>query len=376
MTGAGRTMAMTAARRCWAEIDLDALRANAAVALASVGPGCRLIAVVKADAYGHGMVPVARALVPVARLFGVANLGEALKLRAALPDPGIFILGAALPDERERIVQEGFEATLSTLEEAVAYGAVAERLGRVARVHFVVDTGMGRMGFAEAGAAAMARRVEAVRGVAVVAVATHLPVADEDEAFTGDQLARFGAVATVIGAPPTHALNSAGIIRFGAAAGGMVRAGLMLYGSSPLPEFQGRLRPVMAWKTRITLVREIAAGGGVSYGRTFIAPAPLRVATLAVGYADGYSRHLSNRGAAVLVGGRRCPVLGRVTMDQIMVDVTAVPGAGPGDEAVLIGRQGGEEILAGELAARAGTIAWEIFTGIKARVERVYSGDG
>jgi alanine racemase len=152
----------------------------------------------------------------------------------------------------------------------------------------------------------------------------------------------------------------------------MVRAGLMLYGSSPLREFQAQLRPALSLKTRITLIRDVPAGHGISYGRTFITPRPMRIATLGIGYADGYQRHLSNRGADVLIHGRRCPLLGRVTMDQIMVDVSHVGEATIGDEAVLIGAAGGEEILAGELAEKAGTIPWEIFTSIGTRVERVY----
>jgi alanine racemase len=146
----------------------------------------------------------------------------------------------------------------------------------------------------------------------------------------------------------------------------------MLYGSSPLPERQAELRPVLALKTRITLIRDLPAGHGVSYGRTFITPRPMRVATLAIGYADGCDRHLSNTGADLLIHGRRCPLLGRVTMDQIMVDVSHVAEAAIADEAVLIGRSGAEQILASELAAKAGTIAWEIFTSIGPRVDRVY----
>ena len=168
-----------------------------------------------------------------------------------------------------------------------------------------------------------------------------------------------------------HVENSAGIIAFPAQAEDMVRAGLMLYGSAPRPEFQPRLRAVMTWKTRITLLRTAPADHGISYGRTFRPAQPTRVATLAVGYADGYQRHLSGRGAHVLIRGVRCLVLGRVTMDQIIADVTALPALEIGEEVVLIGRQGSEEILAAELATKAGTIAWEIFTGIGWRVERV-----
>ena len=174
-----------------------------------------------------------------------------------------------------------------------------------------------------------------------------------------------------IAQPVVHVENSAGLIGFPAQAGDMVRAGLMLYGSAPRPEFQPRLRAAMTWKTRIALLRTAPAGHGISYGRTFKTVQPTRIATLAVGYADGYRRHLSGRGAEVLIGGRRCPVLGRVTMDQIVADVTALPAVEVGDEVVLMGRQGAEEIPAAELAEKAGTIAWEIFTGLGRRVERV-----
>jgi len=221
------------------------------------------------------------------------------------------------------------------------------------------------------------RKMQALPGVAITGLASHLPVADEDEAFTRDQLARFHRdVARLrelgLDHPVVHVENSAGIIGYPAQAGDMVRAGLMLYGSAPLPDFQPRLQAVMTWKTRVTLVRDAPAGHGISYGRTFITPKPMRVATLAVGYADGYQRHLSNRGAEVLVRGKRCPVLGRVTMDQIVIDVSAFPDVDEGEEVVLLGRQGAEEILAAELAQKAGTIPWEIFTGVGRRVERVY----
>ena len=152
----------------------------------------------------------------------------------------------------------------------------------------------------------------------------------------------------------------------------MVRPGLMLYGCSPFPEFQSELEPVMAFKTRVTLVRSLGPGRGISYGRTFVTDRSTRVATLAAGYADGYVRHLSGTGASVLIRGRRCPLLGRVTMDQIMVDVSGVHGVEPGEEVVLFGRQKNEEIPVWEIANRAGTIPWEIFTGISRRVRRVY----
>jgi alanine racemase len=362
------------ARRCWAEIDLTALRHNAATVRAQVGPAVRVMAVVKANAYGHGVGPVARALADRVEMFGVANVTEAEELRRHVAATPVFILGPALPDERVRIVAARFIPTISTVEEARAYAALAG--AGALPVHLKLDTGMGRIGIWENEAVAVTREIQAIAGVTITGLASHLPVADEDDVFTREQLAHFHRTVEVLRElglqqPLVHVGNSAGIIGYPAQAGDMVRAGLMLYGSAPLAEFQPRLQAVMTWKTRITLVRDVPAGHGISYGRTFISPAPMRVATLAVGYADGYQRHLSNRGADVLIHGRRCAVLGRVTMDQIMVDVTTLPGIEVGEEVVLLGRQGEEEIFAAELAQKSGTIPWEIFTGVGRRVERV-----
>jgi alanine racemase len=364
------------ARRCWAEIDLDALRHNADAVRTQIGPYVKLMAVVKANAYGHGAGQVAEALAGRAEMFGVANVTEAEEVRRHVADTPIFILGPALPDERERIVAARFIPTISNSEEAEAFSALAG--ADPLPVHLKLDTGMGRIGIEESEAVAVTQKIQALRGVAITGLASHLPVADEDDAFTREQLAHFyGAVAELralgLDQPIVHVENSAGLIGYPAQAGDMVRAGLILYGSAPLPDFQPNLRAVMTWKTRITLVRHVPAGHGISYGRTFITPAPMRVATLAVGYADGYQRHLSNRDADVLIRGQRCPVLGRVTMDQIVVDVTALADVEAGEEVVLLGRQGEEEILAAELARKAGTIPWEIFTGVGRRVERVFT---
>jgi alanine racemase len=204
-----------------------------------------------------------------------------------------------------------------------------------------------------------------------------MPVSNEDSDYTRDQLVRFRKLmeqfrAEIPGDYKAHVLQSAGTLAFNDTPHEIVRAGVMLYGISPLPDFQDLLRPAMAWKTRVALIRDMPAGHGISYGRTFITPCEMRVATLAAGYADGYPRHISNRGGAVLVAGKRCPLLGRVTMDLMMVDVSEVADAAVGDEVVLMGRQGSEEISATELAERAGTISWEVITRIGSRVRRVY----
>lgn len=364
----------TPARRSWAEIDLRALRHNVAAVRTQVGPEVRVMGVVKANAYGHDVRLVGPALAPHVDMFGVANVTEAEELRTFVAETPIFILGPALPEERERIVRSRFIPTVSNLEEARHYDALAS--GDPLPIHLKLDTGMGRIGILESQLVAVVREMQTLHSVKIAGLASHLPVADEDEAFTRDQLSRFHDDVTALRKlgldhPIVHVENSAGIIGYPAQAGDMVRAGLMLYGSAPLPEFQSRLQAVMTWKTRITLVRDVPAGHGISYGRTFITPAPMRIATLAIGYADGYQRHLSHRDAQVLIQGRRCPVLGRVTMDQILVDVTSLSGVAAGDEVVLMGRQGADEIFAAELAQKAGTIAWEIFTGVGRRVERV-----
>jgi len=371
-------------RRCWAEIDLNALRHNVATIREHVGPDVGMLAVVKANAYGHGVVELARELRYLVEMFGVASVAEALQLRRAAPDTAILVLGPALPEEREAMVRHGLIPVVSSLEEAQAYDAITQAL-KIAEpfaVHLKVDTGMGRIGVWHEEAQAVARAISVLPGLRLAGVATHLPAADEDAVWTEAELAAWetflhGLREAGIAISAIHALQSAGTVLFQSKAlihpeGDLIRPGLILYGCSPVPGFQARLRPVLAWKSRITLLRHVPAGRSVSYGRTFVTPAPMRIATVCAGYADGYPRHLSNAGAQVLIGGHRCDVLGRVTMDQILVNVDAVPEAGVGDEVVLIGRQGGEEILVAELAEKSGTIPWEIFTGISSRVVRYY----
>ncbi|HXM32184.1 MAG TPA: alanine racemase [Chthoniobacterales bacterium] len=360
--------------RCWAEIDQNALRHNAAVVRERIGADVELLAVVKANGYGHGMVGVAKALTQDAQLFGVANLEEAVTLRKEVWQP-IIVLGPALPEERQPIVDEGFIPSVSAFEEAQAFDRAATH--SPVAINFVIDTGMGRMGIPQAEAAALFQKVAALPNLKIHSLSTHLPVSNEDADFTRAELLDFAELVEKLRAEfpgdyKVHALPSAGVLAFSDPPFDIVRAGLMLYGISPFPDFQKLLRPVMTWKTHIALIRDMPAGRGISYGRTFITPRPMRVATLSAGYADGYPRHLSNREAAVLVRGRRCALLGRVTMDLMMIDVSDIGEARVGDEVVLMGRQGDEEISATELAERAGTITWEIVTRIGSRVRRVF----
>jgi len=356
--------------RCWAEIDRDALRENAKVVRQRIG-SAEMLAVVKANAYGHGLLGVAQTLADDAQLFGVANLEEALALRESLHHP-IVILGPATPEERSIIAERRFIPTISSLEEAQAF----DQLGPVS-INFKIDTGMGRMGVVENEAREVFKRVAALPKIDIHSLSTHMPVSNEDAKFTRGQLIRFGRIieqirAEVPGSYRAHVLQSAGTLAFNPPTFEIVRAGIMLYGISPLPEFQKLLKPVMTWKTRIVLIRDMPKGSSISYGRTFITPRKMRIATLSAGYADGYPWHLSNRGAALLVRGQRCPLVGRVTMDLMMIDVSNIDNVQVGDEAVLMGRDGSEETSCAELAEKAGTITWEIITRIGVRVRRVF----
>jgi alanine racemase len=363
----------TSADRCWAEIDRSALRHNAKVVRERIG-SAELLAVVKANGYGHGMVGVAPTLAEASQLFGVANLAEATELRAALLHP-IIILGPALPEERATIAERGFIPSISTFEEAQDFDRVAS--GAQVAINFKVDTGMGRMGAPEGEALDIFKKVSGLAHIKIHSVSTHLPVSNEDPQYTRDELLRFSKVVKEFrtAAPgdfKAHALPSAGLLAFADPLFDIVRAGIMLYGISPLPEFQKLFKPAMTWKTRIALVRDMPKGSSISYGRTFITPRKMRIATLSAGYADGYPWHLSNRDAAVLVRGQRCALLGRVTMDLMMIDLSKIEGAQAGDEAVLMGRDGNEEVSAAELAERAGIITWELTTRIGSRVKRFF----
>jgi alanine racemase len=385
--------------RCWAEIDRGALRHNAKVVRDRIG-SAEMLAVVKANAYGHGLSGVAETLAEDAQLFGVANVAEAIALREVVPHP-IVILGPATPEERPIIAEHRFIPTISSLEEAEEYSRFASnphlipRVGLATReerreadakapgegrhvwINFKIDTGMGRMGVVEHEAVDVFKRVSAFPNINVHSISTHMPVSNEDEEYTRDQLLRFQRAlekirAEVPGTYKAHVLQSAGMLAFNSPSFDIVRAGIILYGISPLPEFHKLLKPAMTWKTRISLIREMPKGRSISYGRTFITPHTMRVATLSAGYADGYPWQLSNRGAAVLVRGQRCALLGRVTMDLILIDVSQVNDVQVGDEVVLMGRDGTEEISCSELAEKAGTIPWEIVTRIGPRVQRIY----
>jgi alanine racemase len=360
--------------RCWVEVDLDALRHNVAAIRHRIGPATKLMAVVKADAYGHGLAQVAGMLMQCGvDAFAVANLTEALVLRqvggSGWP---ILLFGSALPFEVEKIVEQNITPTISTLDEARQFETVAAVYDRRLPIHIEVDTGMGRVGFWHEEAGKAIAQIAALPHLKIEALYTHFPSADDNLEETRRELQLF---LRVPGAGMRHAANSAALINLPEAALDTVRPGLLLYGICPARGPVKDFQPVLSFKARVAFVKNIEAGRSISYGQTFIAQRPMKIATIAAGYADGFSRSLSNN-AEVLVGGVRCPVVGRVTMDQIMVDVTALPAVGCGDEAVFIGRQGAAEISASEVARWENTIPWEVLCGITktGRVPRIYRG--
>jgi alanine racemase len=332
------------------------------------------MAVVKANAYGHGLVPMARELEAIGTdWLGVANVAEGAAIRGAGVRLPILLLSATLPEEMDEAVRLKLTLTLSFYEEAKRLDRIARALGRKAAVHFKIDTGMGRLGCWHEQARKELARIRRLPGFSVKGLCTHFASADDNAGLTLTQWKVISPFFAENNDLLRHAANSPAVTRRYGFDADMVRVGLALYGIAPNPDDQGLgLRPVLTWKSRVTLLHELTRGRTVSYGATYRVPSPQRQAVVAMGYGDGYFRLHSNA-SHLLVRGRRCPIRGRVTMDQIMIDVTRVPGCRIGDEVVALGGQGGEEIQARELATQAHTIPWEILTNIGARVPRIYN---
>ena len=371
--------------RCWAEVDLNALRGNLAWIRHRVGSAVKVITVVKADAYGHGLKQIAGLLMQSGTdVFGVANLAEAAAIRSVGKGWPVLMLGACLPEEVEMAVFDQVMPTLSSLAEAQSFSAAGARLGRTVPVHIKIDTGMGRLGIGLGEAKELIFAVRTLPHLQLAGIYSHYAAAEENAAFSRRQAARFSAVLRPLvkeaGTPEyVHVNNSAAVLFESGTIYNTVRPGLLVYGILPassrrVPASLSRnLQPALSWKCRISFVKTVPANTPLSYGRSFVTRKATRVATITAGYGDGYLRSGIAR-AKVLVAGTRCAVLGRVTMDQMLVDVTRVKNAAPGDEVVLIGSQAGEKIAAGELADWCGTIPWEILTNINHRVPRVYFG--
>ncbi len=368
------------ARPTWLDVDLDAIAHNVRTLKALVGPDVALMAVLKADGYGHGAVKVARtALNNGADWCGVASLSEALALRNAGIEAPILILGFTPGWHAREALLRDVSLTVYDLDVARAYARAAQELKRTARVHVEVDTGMSRLGVLPAAAPSFIRAVAALNAICVEGIFTHFSSADSDEGYTQLQLARFRDVLSAIGDLPTlryvHAANSAGALAYPEARFNMVRIGLAMYGlnpfhPAPLRPAGLRLRPAMTWRTTIAQVKTLPAGTPVSYGGRFVCPRETTIAVIPVGYADGFRRAPCTFGE-VLVRGQRAPIVGAVCMDQSMIDVSHIPNVRIGDEVVIIGQQGSEQISAEAVAARLGTISYEVISAILPRVPRV-----
>lgn len=367
--------------RCWAEIDLAALERNLKLIRSTLPPHMRYVAVVKADAYGHGLHHTAARLMHAgADLFAVANIAEAAALRELGPGWPILVLSPLLPDEDAAIAECDVAPTVSSSEEVQRFEAVGRAAGRQIPVHLKIDTGMGRAGVWHEDAARLQAELAAAPHLRLAGIYTHFASPDDDPEFTAEQRRRFlAALDRCRGLPLAdlfiHADNSAGIETMpGASPFNAVRIGLLQFGVLPRPNSllaQTRTEPVFSFRTRVGLVKRLPRGTSVSYGRTHVTTRDTIVAILCAGYADGLPRAASNR-AQVLIRGRRCPILGRVTMDQTVVDVTDTPGVICGDEVVLVGRQGTEEINLAEFSRAADTIPWETLTSVTKRVPRIY----
>ncbi|MCI8341692.1 MAG: alanine racemase [Firmicutes bacterium] len=373
-------------KRTVAEIDLDALDFNIKSIIKKVPKGVGIVGTVKADGYGHGAVETAKILRENGvKIFSVALLDEAVSLRKNGIYEDILILGFTPQNGVKDVVRYGITQTISSFEEAKIISEEAKNQNKTAKIHIKIDTGMGRLGFAPTNKSFdEIIDISQFENLLVEGIFTHFAVSDIfDKTFTLKQKERFlFAINSLkergLDIPIKHCANSAAVIDFEDMFFDMVRPGIVLYGMYPSDEVNARnlpLKPAMSLKTQIAFVKEIEAGESVSYGRTYIADKKMRVATLPVGYADGFSRLLSNRGCAI-VNGVKVRVIGRICMDQCMIDVTDAGCVNVGDEVVLLGKSGDEEITAEEIAETIGTINYEVVCMINKRVPRVYMRGG
>jgi len=366
------------------EIDLKAIAHNIQAIRKKVGGTVKIMAVIKADGYGHGATEVAKvALQSGANYLGVAIPEEGIELRLSGIKAPVLILGLTPPEKVQEVVKYNLTATLSTTELAEALSAEAQKLGQVAKVHIKIDTGMSRIGVPPEDAVNFVKQILQLKAIEIEGIFTHFSVSDsisnaEDKTFTELQIDKFKQVVARleengIQIPVKHAANSAGVLNFPSSYFDMVRPGIIIYGlyySSGVAVAEN-LQPAMTFKTAIIHLKTVAPETSISYGRTFTTEKESIIATLPVGYADGYNRLLSNKGE-VLIKGTRAPIVGRVCMDMTMIDVSHVPEVKIGDEVVLFGKQGNAEIPMDEIADKTNTIVNEVACSIGKRVPRIY----
>lgn len=377
-------MEMEQYARGYALVDLDAVVSNIKAMQAHIKPGTQILAVIKTDAYGHGSIPIAKELEKLDFVYGfaVATAEEAFELRDNDIKLPILILGYAFPYSFSRLVEQDIRPAVFTMDMAEQLSKEALRQGKKAKVHIKVDTGMGRIGiFPNEEGFAFVKELSTLKGIDIEGIFTHFARADEkDKGAAKKQLALFKAftdrLETELG---LHGLikdcsNSAGIMEIPEANMDVVRAGIILYGLAPSEEVDMKrlpLKPVLSLYSTIVYTKWLPAGYPVSYGGTYVTNKPTRVATIPLGYGDGYPRSLSNKGY-VLIRGKKAPILGRVCMDQFMVDVTDIPDAVYGDKVTLIGKDGNEEISADALGIISGRFNYELMCDLGKRIPRIY----
>ena len=362
-----------------AEIDLGSLEFNYRQLRKRIPEGVKLLAVVKADAYGHGAIPISRKLEKLGVAYlGVAISDEGVELRKGGVKAPILILGGIYKEGVDRVLQFDLTPVVFQKETLRLLTKTAERWKKKVKVHLKVDTGMGRLGVPLKLWPTFLKELKRFPEIEIEGILSHFSMTDEEESFTTHQWREFQeavALAKEMGISYKflHIANSGTLITFPSYLGNLVRPGIMLYGAYPSLTFQDliQLRPVMTLKTRIHFLKSVAPGTRISYGGAFITKRESLIATLPIGYADGYSRHLSNQGQ-VLIRGKRAPIVGKVCMDFIMVDVTEIPNVSLGDEVILMGKQGKEQITAEEIAKKIDSISYEVLCLIGKRVPRIY----
>lgn len=373
-------MAMRDTPLTYITIDRSAIAHNVRAIAGHVGPGVKLIAVVKANAYGHGACEVARtALANGASWLAVARVMEGIELRLAGIKSPILVMSYTVPGEIRVGIEHDLTLTVTEWPIAKQVSAHAQALNKTARVHVKIDTGMGRFGLLPDESLPFFERLKSLPGIEVEGVYSHFAVADaRDKTYTWDQFERFSRVVSQLDAagyriPVRHIANSAATLDLPTTHLDAVRVGIAMYGLRPSDQSDPAvtLRPALALKSQVVRVQTLPAGASISYGRTYVTPREMPVALIPVGYGDGYHRLLSNRGA-VLIRGQRAPIVGRVCMDQFVVDVSHVGPVAVGDPVVLIGEQGGDCISAEEVARWAETINYEVTTSLLPRVPRIY----
>ncbi len=364
------------------EVDLDIIRENFSNIKKKVGESTKVLAVIKADAYGHGAVETARTLEEQCDFFGVADIDEAMQLRIAGFDTPILILGRTDPYYSDAVIKMDIRTTVSCMSDALALSQEGKRQNKSAKIHIAVDTGMSRIGF-QADEADLIIEISKLPFIEIEGIFSHFATADEpDLSRAKKQKELFDSVISELSQkgleiPVRHMSNSAGIINFDREYD-MVRAGIVIYGLYPSHEIDSSLlsvKPAMRWVAKVSHVKTLPAGREISYGGTYVTEKETVVATVPVGYADGYPRCLSGIGE-VLVGGKRAPIIGRICMDQFMIDVTDIPGVTLGSEVTLVGRDGDECLSMEEVSEKAYSFNYELPCRISRRVPRIYYKEG